>query len=325
MEKLTDKLLPAGFVLFLTAFVWYFPAIEALSAPPLYWCPKKAPDQQYALNPAPGCTPFVDKEEEQSKAQRREEKGKAPPNIKLEGIESETAKFLKEYRQFVDCCASDLDELDQLQDLQDRASDLLKAFQETNIFHQGSWYSSRTFRQFTIGEMIRSVAQAHDDLKKLRARLQQIGNSLDKLDGLDYEAAGRERRRTEQEVESIPKDFKPTLPPEYPRTGVEVQDTTLPNRIGTQSSDTTLIPARGEDIADVASPSSKTQPNLRPRVGMDAVDSTLPTRPGPTSQDTTLPYSFGSESETAEGQIGPSTTRSRVGPAIGDSSLNRRP
>src|SRR5688572_13293422 len=105
MKQLTDKLLPAGFVLIFIALAWYFPLTEALSAPPLYWCPKKEPDQQYSFNQAPGCTPFVDKDEEQFKAQRREGKGKVPPSIKLEGIEGETAKFLKEYRQFVDCCA----------------------------------------------------------------------------------------------------------------------------------------------------------------------------------------------------------------------------
>lgn len=325
MKERYTKLLPEGFVLIFIALAWSFPTNAAQSAPPLYWCPEKPPDQQYSFNPAPGCMPFVDKQEERSRAERRQSQGKAYSEIKLETIESETSKFLQQYRQFLDCCTTDLGSLDELQDLEDQASDLLKAVQETNLLHEGSPYSNRTQRQFTISQIIRTVAQARDDLRQLKSRLNQLGESMEKADKLDYETAGKVRRRIEEEKEAIAKEFRFRRPPDSARTGTEIQDTTVPNRIGTKSADTTLPNAFGEDIGTVASPNTDQQRSLHPRVGMDSVDTTIPSRPGHTSQDTTLPYSFGFEVNEKENPSGSSTTPSRVGPAIGDSSSNKRP
>ncbi|MBI4402242.1 MAG: hypothetical protein HY581_11490 [Nitrospirae bacterium] len=321
-KNIVTALLPlASGVMLFTASV---DTPEILAAPPIYWCPNKSADQQYSLTPGVDCTPFVDREEEKQKAERRKRENKPSPVIKLESIQTEASGFLQKYRRFLDCCATDPDYLDELQELQDQASDLLKAIQETNMLHMGSPYSGRTQRQFTISEIIRSMAQARDDLRKLNARLKQVGDAVDRLENLDFEAASRERRRIEQEQESIARDLRPRRPPDSPRTGQEVEDTTVPNRIGTRSTDTTLPNAFGEDIGTVASPNTDQQQSLRPRVGMDSVDTTIPSRPGPASQDTTLPNSFGFDVGVKENPTGSSTTPSRVGPSIGDSSLNKR-
>ena len=107
---------------------------------------------------------------------------------------------------------------------------------------------------------------------------------------------------------------------------MEVEDTTLPNRFGTTIQDTTLPNAFGANIGDVASPRSDPKTGLNFRRGPDTQDTTLPNyHVGPDTQDTTLPYSFGFEVGTKENPGGASTTPSRVGPAVGDSSLNKRP
>ncbi len=289
----------------------------AEAADPLYWCPDKTSDQQYSFNPAPGCVPFTTKEEEKKKAERRERENKEGLTISLENFQSQASKFLNRYRQFLDCCAADLGSLNEVQDLEDQASDLLTAFQETDLLTRGSAISPTTQRQFTISEIIRPIAKARQDLRYLRTRLEQIKVSQDQLDSQDYETAARERRRIQDEEEAIRQNFKPTRPPEAPRTGMEVQDTTLPNRIGTSTGDTTLPNSFGPDIGNVVSPNADPQTSLRPRVGSDAQDSSLQSRPGPTTQDTTLPYRFGFESQDT-------TNPQRVGPGIGDSSLNKQ-
>ncbi|MGH7253263.1 MAG: hypothetical protein ACREIE_05625, partial [Nitrospiraceae bacterium] len=80
----------------------------------------------------------------------------------------------------------------------------------------------------------------------------------------------------------------------------------------------------GADSGYTVSPYSDVREDLRPRRGNDIQDTNLPNRIGPNTQDTTLPYSFGFEIEKKENLTGSSTTPSRVGPAVGDSSLNER-
>ena len=147
--------------------------------------------------------------------------------------------------------------------------------------------------------MIQPVAQARDDLKKLRVRLEAIEKSREKVEDLGYEAAGRERRRIREEEEAIKKEFRPALPPESARTGTEIGDTTLPNRPGTLSQDTTVPNATGTDFGNTT---------LRGSTGTDV--GTTP----PTGTDIGQTPSTGFE-------IG---TTGRVGPAVGDSDLNKR-
>ena len=290
---------------------------------PIYWCPKRTPDQQYSTTRAPGCVPFVSEADKQRAAEREKEGTlEARPPIKIQNIQAEISKFVRRYRQFLDCCANDPASLDEVDQLQDQVYQLLKAIQETGLLNMGAGTNQR---QFTTSELIRPVLQANQDLHRLRMRLEQLGESKDTLEALGYEEAARERQRIQQEEDALTKELRPVRPPDSARTGMEVEDTTLPNRFGTTIQDTTLPNSFGADIGDVASPRSDQKRSLNLRRGLDTQDSTLPNyRVGPDTQDTTLPNSFGFDMGGKENPGGSSTTPSRVGPAVGDSSLNKR-
>jgi len=260
----------------------------ALAASALYWCPQRTPDQQYSAAPGPGCTPLAEKPDKPLESTRTPQK-----EIRVENLQTEISNFLRDYRQFIDCCSTDIDSLKDLKELEERANQLLLTAQ-TVLFSE-----QMKLRGFTLREIIPPVAQARDNLKTLKSRLEAIEKAQEKVDELGYEAAGRERRRIRDEEEAIKKEFRPTLPPESARTGTEIGDTTLPNRPGTLSQDTTVPNVTGTDFGSTTSPSS---------TGTD-VGTTPPTG---TDIGQTPPTGF---------EIG---TTGRVGPAVGDSDLNKR-
>jgi hypothetical protein len=248
--------------------------------------------------------------------------GKEPtqegPQLKAEDIEKEVSVFLQQYRAFLKCCAEDPGSIPEVQKLEDQADRILRAVQETGFINMGT-----AQRGFTVKEMIRPVAQARDDLRRLHQRLNDLGQSRGKVDALDYEAGGHERRRIQEEEQALKREFRPTAPPDSARTGTEIHDTTIPNRVGTKSQDTTIPEGTGTAIGTVVSPNTNQQTSINPRRGLDTQDTSLPTRVGPETQDTSLPNSFGFDVGGQENPSG-STTQPRVGPAIGDSSSNRR-
>lgn len=260
----------------------------ASAASALYWCPQRPPDQQYSAAPGPGCTPLAEKPDKPAAGAR------APhQEIKAENLQTEISNFFREYRQFLDCCSTDIASLKDLKELEERANHLLLTAQ-TVLFSE-----QMKLRGFTLKEIIPPLAQARDNLKALGARLEAIEKAQEKVEDLGYEAAGRERRRIREEEEAIKKEFRPTLPPESARTGTEIGDTTLPNRPGTLSQDTTVPNVTGTDFGNTTSRSS---------TGTD-VGTTPPTG---TDIGQTPPTGF---------EIG---TTGRVGPAVGDSTLNER-
>jgi len=282
-------------ILVLALAVLGFPtggAGDLLAAPPLYWCPQRPADQQLGAAPEPGCRPLVEKKKNDKK------KPRAP--IKIENLQAETSVFLQRYRRFLDCCASDVASLDQLEELEDQAAELLKAA-ESGLFSE-----QMKLRGFTLHEVIPPVARARDDLQVLKGRLERLGASREKLETLEYEAAGRERRRLQQEEESLHKEFRPTRPPDSARTGMEITDTTVPSRVGTSSEDTTLPSTTGTS-AGTSTLSTTTGADIgaTPQTGKDISDTSLPSRTGFETEATTVPK--------------------RVGPGIGDSSLNKKP
>ncbi len=292
----------------------------------VYYCPNRTPDQQYSDRLAPGCVPLVDKEEEAAKAAQKEvakKKGQEFTErtpVRIENLEREISSFLRDYRKFLDCCVNDPDSFETVEELEERASGLLKDIQDTGLINM-----STSQRGFTTTQLVSPVAQARIDLRKIKQRLESLGKAKDKVGDLDYETAAKERRRIEQEEGALKKEFRPTRPPDSARTGEEIGDTTTPNKYGETFGDTTLRPATGTEIGTVVSPGSDQQQDLRPRPGLDTQDTTLPNyRVGPDTQDTTLPYSFGAEIDKKQNPGGSSTTPSRVGPNVGDSTLNER-
>jgi hypothetical protein len=316
---------------------------------PVYWCPDRTADRQITVTSEPGCTPLVDKEEEGQKVSGKEEKPKDP--IKIVNIQNEASKFVHRYRQFLDCCANKVESIEDVEDLHEQASHILKSVQQKGIYNStgfgigdnslgagneglgggpGKSPKLGTFaRQYTLSEIVGTVARARDDLRKLKIRLEQVAESKQKVETLDYEAGGRERRRIEDEEDAIAKEFRAKRPPASARTGMEIENSTLPSRIGGDIESTTLGSSFGADIGSTVSPYSHVTEDLHPRRGQNIQDTNLPTRSGPAlgggnTPASDLPTSTGFEIGTTQGPTGPSTNPARVGPWIGDSSLNNR-
>ncbi|MFM8552181.1 MAG: hypothetical protein ACKOCD_07710 [Nitrospiraceae bacterium] len=240
------------------------------------------------------------------------------PQVQVENLQSETAAFLRQYRKFLECCADNIDALDELNELEDKAAALLLTAQEKLFSEQ------MKMRGFTLQELIPPVVRARDDLRKLRSRLKSLDKAYEGVDTLDYEAAGREQRRIREEEEALRREFKPTKPPEAPRTGSEIGTimgtgpTSLPNRVGKDLGSSTLPANVGTtDATDQST-------DLHPRAGVETGATTLPNQTGTELGASTLPGSTGFEAGTAQGPTGSSPLPSRAGPSVGSSDLNSR-
>jgi hypothetical protein len=308
-----------------------FPALAQIIKPaPLYYCPDKLPDQQIAARPTPGCLPLVDPVTEEAKPRIEESAQSTTRNKRpirqeralprLEHLEQAISTFLNDYRTFLGCCLTTPEALATVEDLEDRASSLLQVIQEAGLVNmQTNW------RGITLSQLIPPVAQAKLDLRTLRAKLEALERAKGKLDELDEETAARERRRIQLEEETLGQQVRLPLVLESARTGLGIGDTSVPARFGEAIADTTLKPTTGIPIGSGLGPRSDQASSLHLRMGLETHDSALAPRHGPENQNSTLPYSFGFEIGIQQNPSGSSTTPSRVGPAIGDSTLNRPP
>ena len=308
-----------------------------LNKPPsVFWCPDRPADQQIAATKEAGCVPLVDKE---ARLKERAARPGQPPQsseekelLKIHVIQDEASKFVNRYRQFLDCCATSVDSTDTIEQLEDDANHILLSVQQKGLFNSSGAPSSSpsggtlgTFsRQWTLSEIVGTVARARDDLGKLKSRLKALDRAIDKVDQLDYEQAGRAKRNVEEEREAIGREFRSKRPPASAKTGGEIGNSNLPARVGGDIEDTTLKNTYGADIGDTVSPYSSVQESLKPRRGTDIEDTNTPTRSGPATQNTTLPNSTGFGIGSSENPGGSSTTPSRVGPNVGDSNLNEQ-
>ncbi len=316
----------------------------------IYWCPNRTADKRITATPEAGCTPLYDADRDAKKA------GKADPAdlnhstdkepLKIVEIQNEASKFTREYREFLDCCASEWDALDRIDELLEQSNHILMSVQQKGIYNSagfgvgsgagglggGPGQSPKlgTFaRQWTLGEIVGTVALARDDLKTIRTRLKGLITRYEKLDALDYEQRGREERRIEEEREALTHDFRPRRPAASAPTGMDIQDTTIPTRIGGDIENSqlnrSLNPSFGADIGATVSPYSNVNESLRPRRGESLKDSVLPDRVGAQTQETSLPNASGFEIGGSENAEGSSAVQLRgVGPSIGDSSLNNQ-
>jgi hypothetical protein len=331
-----------------------------LNAPaPIFWCPGKTQDQQIATKQGAGCRPLYDKQTDESFRASALKQGYDLPDrdpIKIVELQNEASRFSERYRNFLSCCLISDDATREIVDLIDEANHILKAVQQKGIYNSaGFGIGSRadgspgtapgngtgdgglgggpgqapklgTFaRQYTLSEIVGTVARARDDLFTLRDRLERLTQAQQGLGELDYEGSGRARFQIQEEEEALRKEFKSRKPPASAPTGMEIQDTTLRSRIGGDIGDTKLNTGFGADIGAAVSPYSNVRESLRPRRGDDVHDSNLPHRPGADLQDTVIPNSTGFEIDNAQNREGASTIQRRgVGPSIGDSDLNSR-
>ena len=273
-------ILPVAFVFFPGSAIHELET--AWAAPTLYWCPNRPADQQYTAAPEPGCAPLVEK-----KASSSAKSTAAPnPKIKVEHIQPEAAAFLKDYRQYVNCCANDTDSLDELDDLENRAVAILESAQA------GLFSEKMKLRGFVFSEVIPPVARARDQLREIRKRLELLAAAEQKLDQPDLESAARARRRVQDLEESIGRDFGQKTQPASPKTGMQIGRT----------------PPTGEEIGKV--PPTGPDVGTQGRTGRD-VGYTPPTVGKDIGQNAPTGFEIGKTGV--------------AGPAIGDSQLDRRP
>ncbi|MCP9472255.1 MAG: hypothetical protein NNA30_05935 [Nitrospira sp.] len=312
---------------------------------PIYWCPDKTRDQQISANLKGGCHPLYSRRDDESFREEAKRLGYDLPDrvpIKIVDLQSAATRFSDRYRHFLACCVTDDEARRELFLLIDEANHILHAVQHNGIFNAagfgvgsgsdglggGAGVAPKlgTFaRQFTLSEIVGTVARAREDLISLRQRLERLGDLRQNLEEQDYETAGRTRLLLQEEEEAVRRDFRAKQPPSSAPTGMDIQDTTLPTRIGGDIEETMLNSHFGADIGAAVSPYSNVNESLRPRRGDAVHDSRLPHRPGTEMEDTTLSNSTGFEIDKTQNRGGTSTIPLRgVGPSIGDSDLNRR-
>jgi hypothetical protein len=193
-------------------------AATATAASPLYWCPDQKSDRQYSAEQGPGCVPLVEKKETPATEPGVEiPTGDKPPrDFKIENLQGDVSTFLNKYRHFLDCCKTDLTELQQVEELGDEVGALLTSTQANISNH------SMASRGIMLREMIPSVSKARADLKKLRATLERINTSTSIRNSEDFEASGRETHAIREMEESIERDIRAPKLSTGPKTGASI-------------------------------------------------------------------------------------------------------
>ncbi|MDF0652316.1 MAG: hypothetical protein P0121_12715 [Nitrospira sp.] len=310
---------------------------------PIYWCSSKTPDQQISTKKSSGCEALYDQQATESFRESARQQGFDLPDwdpIKIVDLQTVASKFSNRYRTFVSCCLTESEAPEQIVNLIDEANHILQAVQQKGIFNSagfgvgsgpgglggGTGVAPKlgTFaRQYTLSEIVGTVAHAREDLFRLKGRLDKLNEARQGLSEVEYEANGRAKAQIQADEETIKKEFKAKRPPASAPTGMEIQDTTLRSRIGGDIEDTKLNSHFGADIGASVSPYSNVGESLRPRRGDDVQDSQLPHRPGTDIEDTSMSSSIGFEIDSAQNREGTSALPRRgVGASIGDSDLN---
>jgi hypothetical protein len=294
-----NKWAALGFAL---AFLFLAARADAAQTAPvtaLYWCPGKA-GNEIQVKPGPGCTPLVQEKKESAKGEPKAER----EPIKTEQLESEVTAFLHRYRQFLACCASDpaSTSVEDLDELRDQASHILEQVLKTT--------SVASVAMARTQALISQLAEARERLGLLKNRVEALGKAKDKLDELDYEQAGRERRRIQEEERSISKEFAPKKTRPNAPTGTDIGGT-APTGTGIGQSAPT-----GTDVGKTA-PTGSEIGNTPPTLGELSGTEPGPERNRENSLTTTQPVT--------PGRVGSDIGNSSpTGPDIGNSSLNER-
>ena len=281
----------------------------ASAASPLYWCPDRKPDQQYAATQGPGCVPLVEKKETQPAEQGEETptSTKPPRNFKIENLQGDVSTFINKYRQFLNCCKTDLAELQQIEELGDEVGELLTSTQANLSNH------SLASRGIMLREMIPPVAKARADLKTLRARLERVGEASDRRERVEFEEAGREASTMREIEESIDKDIHAPKQRGSAKTGADigVAPAVGPNIGKAPKADSAIgnVGRIGQDIG--VSPKSSKDIGASGPTGFD-IGATG--RAGPSIGEST----FNSDTSST---VNSSLQRSTVGSSISDSSI----
>jgi hypothetical protein len=196
------------------------PSTPADAAPLLEFCEHSSADQQLRASQGTspsgtaGCVPLVEKKEPSPSDDRRTRE--ATRQMKIDNLQQEVTTFLQKYNHFLECCRTDLAELQSVEELGNDVNELLTMAQS------GLFSEHMKLRGWTIAELIPPVAKARADLKRLHTKLEAIGHARNQLGQLDYESAAKESRRIQELEDSIYRDFQPWPIPAGPKTGVGI-------------------------------------------------------------------------------------------------------
>ena len=297
---------------FMGGFAFTFSGIiaaTASAASPLYWCPDQKTDRQYSAEQGPGCVPLLEKE----RTGTVEPEGgtptsdKPPREFKVENLQGDVSTFLNKYRDFLDCCKTNLSELQQVEEMGNEVGDLLKSTQANLSNH------SMASRGIMLSEMIPTVARARADLKKLRATLERISTSTNSRDSGDFENSGRETHAIREMEGSIERDLRAPKLSTGPKTGTSIGNAPAAGpSIGKTPKTGNTIGAEGVTGQNIGA-SSKNSHDIGSsgpagfRIGATG-------RAGPSIGEST----FNSESSSS---VGSSLQRSTVGSNLSDSTV----
>lgn len=287
----------------------FTPTPPAGAAPLLEFCENSAPDQQLraakgSTSGTVGCVPLVEKKDPSTADGRKP--SESPRQLKIDNLQHEVTTFLQKYNQFLECCRTDLAELQSVEELGNDVNELL-AMAQTGLFSE-----QIKLRGWTIAELLPPVAKARADLKRLHTRLEAIGNAQKQLDQLDYESAAKESRRIHDLEDSIQQDFQARSLPTGPKTGTDIGASSA---VGTSIGKT---PRSGADIG--AGGSQAGDIGATPRSGANIGAS------GPTGFDIGATGRAGadigdSRLNSDQSAVGSSLQQSTVGSSLGDTSV----
>jgi len=253
--------------------------------------------------------PIVEKEKPRTSEQEGETLTGDKPlrDFKVENLQSDVSSFLNKYRSFLDCCKTDISELQQVEEMGDEVGDLLKSTQ-TNMSNH-----SMASRGIMLSEMIPTVAKARADLKKLRATLERINATTNARDSGSFEDSGREARAIREMEGSIERDIHTPKLSTGPKMGTSIGNAPVAGpSIGKTPKTGNSIGAEGVTGQNIGA-SSKNGHDIGGSgpagFGIGATG-----RAGPSIGEST----FNSESSSA---VGSSLQRSTVGSSLSDSTV----
>ena len=237
-------------------------------------------------------------------------------HFQIDNLQKEVTSFLEKYRQFLECCKTDLNELREVELLGDEVNQLLASTQANLSNH------SLASRGIMLRELIPRVAKARGDLKILRARLEKINDMSNRGDTLSFEEAGRAAQQIRDLQESIERDITAPKLPRSAKTGPDIGTTPSAGPSIGRSSRTGADIGRegltGQDIG--VSPKSSRDIGGSGPTGFE-IGATG--RAGPRMGDSSLNQetSSGVSSTLQQSTVGSSISDSTIGSSINSSSI----
>lgn len=243
-----------------------------------------------------------------------------PRQFKIDNLRSDVSQFLKQYQEFLDCCKTDLTELQRIEDLVEDVSDLLTSTQ-AQLSNQ-----SVVSRGIMLREMITPVTKARSDLKKLRVQLEKISETSARRNTLSFEEAGQATQRIRELEESIEQDIRAPKLPGSAKTGTDIGVAPAAGRSIGRSSKTGTDIGRGGKTGQDIGVSSKNSADIG-TTGPTGFEIGATGRAGPSigqsslNDDTSSSVDSSLQRSTVGSSISDSTVDSSLGPSSTGSSL----